>query len=62
MSGRGPQVRGIWPFTGQASSAGGALLPQWRALLETFPDRFMIGSDPVWPVENLDSWDQADTG
>jgi len=40
----------------------GALLPAWRELLERFPDRFMVGSDPVWPVENLDSWDQSDTG
>jgi hypothetical protein len=46
------------PMTGQ----DGALLPPWRTLIETFPDRFMIGSDPVWPVEKLDSWDQDDTG
>ncbi len=38
------------------------LLPEWRKLIETFPTRFMLGSDPVWPVDNLDSWDQADTG
>ena len=22
----------------------------------------MVGSDPVWPVEQLDSWDEADSG
>jgi len=38
------------------------LLPEWRELLEAFPERFMVGSDPVWPVENLDSWDKPDTG
>jgi len=40
----------------------GILLPEWRSLIETYPGRFMVGSDPVWPVEQLDSWDQADTG
>jgi predicted TIM-barrel fold metal-dependent hydrolase len=46
------------PITGE----DGTLLPAWRTLVETYTDRFMIGSDPVWPVEKLDSWDQADTG
>lgn len=40
----------------------GRLLPAWRALLLRYPERFMVGSDPVWPVEQLDSWDSADTG
>ena len=22
----------------------------------------MVGSDPVWPVEHLDSWDEPDSG
>jgi hypothetical protein len=39
-----------------------ALLPEWRELIEAFPERFMVGSDPVWPVEKLDSWDEPDTG
>jgi hypothetical protein len=38
------------------------LLPEWRALIQSFPDRFMVGSDTVWPVDNLDSWDEPDTG
>ena len=38
------------------------LLPEWRKLIETHPDRFMVGSDPVWPVDNLDSWDEPDSG
>ncbi len=46
------------PITGK----DGQLLPEWRQLLERYPDRFLIGSDPVWPVERLDSWDEADTG
>lgn len=40
----------------------GHLLPQWRQLVARYPDRFMIGSDPAWPVEYLHHWDQADQG
>jgi len=40
----------------------GQLLPAWRQLIERYPDRFLVGSDPVWPVERLDSWDEADSG
>ena len=40
----------------------GELLADWLALIRKYPDRFMIGSDPVWPIENLHSWDQPDTG
>jgi hypothetical protein len=46
------------PMTGR----DGQLLPAWRRLIERYPDRFLVGSDPVWPVERLDSWDEADTG
>ena len=38
------------PVTGDDA----ALLPDWRSLLERHPDRFLVGSDPVWPVEQLD--------
>ena len=31
-------------------------------MLLHYPDRFMVGSDPVWPVDQLDRWDEADTG
>jgi hypothetical protein len=56
-------ARDPWRFVGNPiAGTDGALLPAWRALVDTYPDRFMIGSDPVWPVERLDSWDQADTG
>lgn len=46
------------PLTGQ----GGELLPEWKALFLKYPDRFMVGSDPVWPVDQLDRWDQGDSG
>lgn len=40
----------------------GLLLPQWRNLVLRYPDRFMVGSDPVWPVDRLNPWDEPDTG
>mgnify|MGYP001825021323 CR=1 FL=1 len=46
------------PVTGD----DGALLPEWQTLVERHSDRFLVGSDPVWPVEQLDSWDEPDTG
>lgn len=56
-------ARDPWRFVNNPTTDDkGALLPEWRALLESFPDRFMVGSDPVWPVEQLDSWDRDDTG
>jgi hypothetical protein len=56
-------ARDPWRFVSNPmTDENNALLPAWRALIESFPERFMIGSDPVWPVEKLDSWDQADTG
>ena len=44
------------------ADAEGRLLPEWRALILDYPERFMVGSDAVWPVERLDAWDQPDTG
>lgn len=56
-------ARDPWRYVNNPITASnGQLLPEWRQLLESYPDRFLIGSDPVWPVERLDSWDQADTG
>ena len=40
----------------------GQLLPPWRELIVTYADRFMVGSDPVWPVERLNPWDEPDSG
>jgi len=40
----------------------GHLLKGWLQLIGRYPDRFMIGADPVWPVDNLHRWDQPNTG
>lgn len=56
-------ARDPWRFVDSPiTDEAGTLRPDWRALLLRYPGRFMVGSDPVWPVEQLDSWDQADTG
>ncbi len=38
------------------------LLPGWKALFETFPDRFMTGTDPVWNAHQTYRWYEADEG
>ncbi|NIT63102.1 MAG: amidohydrolase family protein [Gammaproteobacteria bacterium] len=40
----------------------GRLLPEWEATIRNHPDRFMTGSDPVWPVEDIHNWAEADSG
>jgi len=40
----------------------GKLKGEWRNLIVAYADRFMVGSDPVWPVDRLDAWDEPDTG
>jgi hypothetical protein len=42
--------------------AEGQLLAPWRDLVNRYYDRLMIGSDPVWPVDRLNPWDEPDTG
>lgn len=44
------------------SDESGKLKKEWRDLILAYADRIMIGSDPVWPVERLDAWDEPDTG
>ena len=56
-------ARDPWRFVNNPiTDENGTLLPAWRSLLLHYPDRFMVGSDPVWPVEQLDRWDVADSG
>ncbi len=59
----GLAARDPWRFVDHPiTDEQGQLLPEWRALLLRYPDRFMVGSDPVWPVDQLDRWDEADSG
>lgn len=56
MSARDP-----WRY-GAFASADGHLNDAWRKLFRRFPERFMVGSDPVWPPGGLSHWNTADTG
>jgi predicted TIM-barrel fold metal-dependent hydrolase len=56
-------ARDPWRFVRfPISGDDGRLLPEWEALVLDYPDRFVIGSDAVWPVDRLDAWDRPDTG
>jgi hypothetical protein len=56
-------ARDPWRYVRNPIADGeGRLLPEWESLVLGHPDRFLVGSDAVWPVEQLDAWDQADTG
>ena len=56
-------ARDPWRHRGNPiSDDSGHLRPEWRALVSEYADRFMIGSDPVWPVDRLNPWDEPDTG
>jgi predicted TIM-barrel fold metal-dependent hydrolase len=40
----------------------GRLGEGWLVLMQQYPEKFMIGSDPIWPITEIDSWHSADTG
>jgi predicted TIM-barrel fold metal-dependent hydrolase len=40
----------------------GHLQPGWRAVILRWPERFMIGADALWPVDQKHRWDVADSG
>ena len=55
-------ARDPWRHVARQIADDGSLKPEWRKLVIDYADRFMIGSDPVWPVEQLNPWDEPDTG
>jgi len=40
----------------------GNLAKGWLPLMQRYPNKFMIGSDPIWPIKEIDSWHTDDTG
>ena len=58
LSARDPWRFEAYPIT----TEDGALLPQWHDVITLYPDRFMTGSDALWPVDQLHAWYEADTG
>jgi len=59
----GMAARDPWRYVNNPiTDEAGKLLPEWKALMLKYPDRFMVGSDTVWPVDEKDSWHTPDTG
>ena len=54
-------ARDDWRYGGLTNDRG-TLLPAWKRLVLDFPDRFITGTDPVWRVTRMQSWDQSDDG
>lgn len=54
-------ARDPWRYGG-LTGADGLLLPAWRELVLEYPQRFLVGTDPVWKVTRTQSWDQVDDG
>lgn len=54
-------ARDPWRYDSLADK-NGVLPAAWRKLILAYPDRFMIGSDPVWNVRRQQRWDSADEG
>ncbi|MDT8404964.1 amidohydrolase family protein [Sulfuriflexus sp.] len=44
------------------AEVNGHLQAGWLELMQRYSQRFMIGSDPIWPVTEIDSWHTADSG
>lgn len=55
MMAKYPQLWGELSYRSGITSGGGKLTPEWRALFEKFPDRFLLGSD-TWVPERWASY------
>lgn len=53
-------ARDPWHYGGLVED--GHLKPAWLEVLKRYPDRFMLGSDPVWNAHQVDRWYEADSG
>ena len=58
MMERYPKLMGELSYRPGLTCEGGALCPEWRALIEAFPDRFLVGSD-TWINERWASYDDT---
>jgi len=54
-------ARDPWRYDG-LTGENGHLEKSWRDLILRYPDRFIIGTDPVWRVTRTQSWDLPDDG
>jgi len=56
-----PQLWGELSYRSGITGAGGKLTPEWRALFERYPDRFLLGSD-TWINERWVSYSDIMAG
>ncbi len=56
MMERYPKLMGELSYRPGLTCDGGKLCPEWRALIEAFPDRFLVGSD-TWINQRWSSYD-----
>jgi predicted TIM-barrel fold metal-dependent hydrolase len=54
-------ARDPWHY-GSLVSENGQLPDDWRQLFQRYPDRFMVGTDPVWNAHQVNRWYEADEG
>ena len=54
-------ARDPWRYDG-ISKEDHTLLPDWKALVLSYPERFITGTDPVWKVTRGSTWDTDDEG
>jgi predicted TIM-barrel fold metal-dependent hydrolase len=54
-------ARDPWRYGG-LTGADDLLLPAWHELVLEYPERFLVGTDPVWKVTRTQTWDQPDDG
>ncbi len=56
-----PNLWGELSYRSGITGDGGKLTPEWRALFERFPDRFLVGSD-TWVNERWSSYSEIMAG
>lgn len=54
-------ARDPWHYGGLLDEKGN-LRKGWKKVLSKYPDRFMLGTDPVWHAQQRDRWYEADEG
>ena len=57
MMERYPKLMGELSYRPGLTCEGGKLCAEWRALIEAFPDRFLVGSD-TWINQRWSSYDE----
>ncbi|MBD3670092.1 MAG: amidohydrolase family protein [Gammaproteobacteria bacterium] len=54
-------ARDPWHY-GNLTDDEGKLLPGWVEVISAYPERFMVGTDPVWKAHQMYKWYEADEG